>query len=92
MISAYLTKMKPNYTKYTSIVNLSGMGKSYTVDKLLKKIITIPMCLYGDFTQGFFILISTTLMLIYIMIGFPPPDRELQIWLLGGQRRWLDEE
>lgn len=50
------------------------------------------MCLRGDFTQGFCVLISTIPMLIYIMTGFPPPDRELRIWLLAGQRKQLDEE
>lgn len=95
-ISAYLSKSKtkPNYAKCASIVNLSGMGKSRTAaDKLTKKIITVPMCLHGDSAKGSCVQISTILMLMFsITTGFPPPDRELCIWLLGGQRKQLDKE
>jgi hypothetical protein len=52
-IANYLDKRRQGiYSKHTSIVNSSGTGKSRIVDEVATKVITIPMCLRDEGTQG----------------------------------------
>ncbi len=53
VISNYLSKDRPVYTRHTSIVNSSGTGKSRIVDQVAREIITVPMCLREHGSQGF---------------------------------------
>jgi hypothetical protein len=52
-ISNYLSRNRPVYARHVSIVNSSGTGKSRIVDEVAREIITVPMCLREDGTQGF---------------------------------------
>ncbi|KAH9953569.1 hypothetical protein BC827DRAFT_1379867 [Russula dissimulans] len=52
-ISDYLGKKEKIYSNHSNIVNSSGTGKSRMVDELAMQVITIPMCLREDGTQGF---------------------------------------
>ncbi|KAI0250558.1 hypothetical protein BJV78DRAFT_1218537 [Lactifluus subvellereus] len=52
-ISDYLNKQRVVYARHTSIVNSSGTGKSRIVDEVARKILTVPMCLREDGSQGF---------------------------------------
>jgi hypothetical protein len=38
--------------RHTSIVNSSGTGKSRAVDQVAMDVITVPMCLRDDGSQG----------------------------------------
>jgi hypothetical protein len=51
-IADLLDKKRSPYARLTSIVNSSGTGKSRMVDQLGTKIITVPMCLRSEGTQG----------------------------------------
>jgi len=51
-IASYLGKERHVYARATSIVNSSGTGKSRMVDEISTKIITVPMCLREDGSQG----------------------------------------
>lgn len=44
------------YARATCIINSSGTGKSRMVDELSKVIITVPMCLRPDGSQGIIML------------------------------------
>jgi hypothetical protein len=52
-ISNYLSRNRPVYARHASIVNSSGTGKSRIVDEVAREIITVPMCLRVDGSQGF---------------------------------------
>ncbi|KAI0248410.1 hypothetical protein BJV78DRAFT_1236451 [Lactifluus subvellereus] len=52
-IADYLDKRRVVYARHTSIVNSSGTGKSRAADQVARKIITVPMCLREDGSQGF---------------------------------------
>jgi hypothetical protein len=52
-IANYLDKQREGvYSRHTSIVNSSGTGKSRIVDEVATRIITVPMCLRNEGTQG----------------------------------------
>jgi hypothetical protein len=51
-ISTYLDKERMVYARHTSIVNSSGTGKSRAVDQVAMNVITVPMCLRDDRSQG----------------------------------------
>jgi hypothetical protein len=52
-IADLLDRNRNPYARLTNIINSSGTGKSRTVDQLGKKIITVPMCLRSESTEGF---------------------------------------
>ena len=51
-IADLLDKKRSPYARLTSIVNSSGTGKSRIVDQLGMTIITVPMCLRPEGSQG----------------------------------------
>jgi hypothetical protein len=52
-ISNFLDKKRQPYSRQATIVNSSGTGKSRMVDELATKIITVPMCLRPEGSQGY---------------------------------------
>ena len=54
-IADLLDKKRTPYARLTSIVNSSGTGKSRMVDQLGMTIITVPMCLRPEGSQGILI-------------------------------------
>ena len=52
-IANYLDKKWDVYTRHASIVNSSRIGKSHIMDQMAKEIITVPICLRNDETEGF---------------------------------------
>jgi hypothetical protein len=63
-ISNYLDKQRNPYARHSSIINSSGTGKSRMVDELATKIITVPMCLREDGSQGFTVLSFLSFLLV----------------------------
>jgi hypothetical protein len=52
-ISNFLDKERRAYSRQATIVNSSGTGKSRMVDELARQIITVPMCLRPEGSQGY---------------------------------------
>jgi len=90
-ISTYLTHAPYGYAKCSAIVNSSGTGKSRMVDELSKKIITVPMCLRGVYSQGTALFGSSqfSMLICYNIAGYPPPDDSLRDWLILGREDQL---
>jgi len=53
-LARYLTTARntSGHANCSVIVNSSGTGKSRVVDELSKRVITVPMCLRGDGSEG----------------------------------------
>jgi len=80
-IANYLDKRRKAYSMQTCIVNSSGTGKSRIVHEVARKVITVPMCLRIDGTQGsMFCSFSFLTCLKHDPSGFPPPDTILHDW------------
>jgi len=81
-ISSFLDKQRNPYSRQATIVNSSGTGKSRMVDQLARKIITVPMCLCPEESDGdtfllilFGVLIirfkkGTLLLMDHLFLGF----------------------
>jgi hypothetical protein len=54
VISDLLNPNAMAYARATCIINSSGTGKSRSIDELSKRIITIPVCLRQEGSQGIF--------------------------------------
>lgn len=85
-LATYLTAARDTsgHANCSVIVNSLGTGKFCVVDELSKRIITVPMCLRGDGSEGSPLRFLSLEPYLY-KPGFPR-DSDLRQWLLSGQR------
>ena len=79
-ISSFLDRQRNIYARHTCIVNSSGTGKSRMVDRLSMQVITVPMCLREEGTQGLIFCTSFQCIFNPIRQDFLPPIR---IFVIG---------
>jgi len=82
-ISNLLVQQRAAYTRHSCIVNSSGTGKSRMVDQVATEIITVPMCLREDGSQGCTFHTPLLTCLSHYPSGFPPPDKRLRNWFIS---------
>lgn len=73
-------KDEDNYTRYTSIVQSSGMGKSRAVDELSKTHLVVPLMLHQESKGKFFA--SLLVQVLILKLGFPAMNENVHDWFL----------